>query len=365
LKNRLELTIREEAVDWLGWLIGFEVLTRDIDSILKGGINYSEVKIKKKNGKIRKCFSPDDDLKNLQRVILKKILYKIPISRSLYGFVPEVQMKEGCVGHIKKERSWNSREGCATARDSISLWILQLDFRNFFPSIKKDVVQRMLEDILTGIVHERGFTKAEVFLEFCRIVTEITTFQGKLVQGAPTSPYLANLALCWIGVVDELAETCYNNIHPRQSFIFSVYADDITVSSLAGNRPSKKRFVEALQRRGVVSINPEKTRLNNLKHRAHKITGISLHHEIGEYKEIKNVRPTLSTKKQKFYRGRINKAIEFLREGRIPVKNEDGFSLEQVRGYIGWIKHVCGEHIPSSLRKIIPLFEELAKEVGV
>ncbi len=355
------MNIREVAIKMLAVLIDQELTHREIVEILEKNLFYNYVPRKKKDGSVRKCYAPNEELKRLQRAILEKILYKIPVSGNLYGFVPEIQMKTGATKHIRRGLERYIDGVKVINENSVSPWMLQLDLADFFPSIKKEIVNAMLEDVLTSLAYERFLRDGDVFIELCKIITEIVTYKGGLPQGASTSPYIANLVVSWSGVAEELASYCYNDIYPACSFVFSFYADDITVSSLARGRPSIKKSIKSIERGGVVRINPKKTRLNNLKHRSHRITGISIHARVDFNGDIRDARTTLSRKTQKFYRGRIAKAIELLRRGHIPDLDEDGLSLQQIRGYIGWTKHVCGEHIPSCLKKIIPLFEELSK----
>lgn len=354
------MSIREKAISTLAALIFYELTSKEITEALDN-ISYKYIPRKKKDGSVRKCYEPNNELKRLQKAILEKILHKIPVNKNLYGFVPEVQMKSGVAKHIRESPERYIRGVKVFNENSVSPWMLQVDLADFFPSIKKKIVNAMLEDILTALAYEQRLRDGDVFIELCNIITKIVTHKGGLAQGAPTSPYLANLVVSWAGIAEGLAEYCSNDIYPKASFICSFYADDISISSLVKGRPSIKKAIKSIEKGGVVAINPKKTRLNNLRYRSHRITGISIHAKTDFRGEICEARPTLPSKTQKFYRGRIAKAIKLLKKGHVPDKNEDGFSLRQIRGYIGWTKHVCGEHIPSCLRKIIPLFEGLAK----
>jgi len=357
-------TIREEAAWWLADLIGYEYMeykfySWEILEMLRSGIWYKKIETPKKDGTVRICHNPNWKLKRLQQAILKKIFYKLPVIGNLYGFVPQVQMKSGAKKHLKQGSTGFFRGKPYTNENSISSWLLKLDLENFFPSIKANTIRSMFEDVLTGIVYERGFENPEVFFEFCRILTKLTTYKGGLLQGAPTSPCIANLVISWSSIMDDFEELCANPKHPQLSRPHSTYVDDFSISS--NQKPSIRKAIRCLEKRKIIGVNPKKTKLNHLRHKAHKITGISFSHKIGLFDEPSDVRTTLPQKKQKFYRGRIAAANRLLREGHAPTNAENGFSLEQIKGYIIWINHVCEEHIPSRLRKVILEFEELTR----
>jgi len=309
------------------------------------GISYRYVPQKKKDGSVRDCYEPNEDLKELQQAILRSILHYIPVHESLCGFVPEIAMKNGVNKHLRGSR--------------ISNWIVKVDIKDFFPSVKSNVLNDMFEDILTKPLCNYELSDPDVFFELCNVLVKFTTYKGKLTQGAPTSPYLANLVISWAGVADELDYYC--KLRETHRLLLSIYADDITISSATGNRISVKDIIACIEKGGIFKINSKKTKLNHLRHKSHNITGMSIHAQC-DSQGIEDAWITLPKKKQKFYRGRIMRVVRFLHEGCNPNVAEHGVSINQIEGYITWIRHVCNEHIPSSLKKIIIIFENLTKD---
>jgi hypothetical protein len=87
-----------------------------------------------------------------------------------------------------------------------------MDISNFFPSLKEDKIFD---------VWKRFFNFPD---SVAGLLTRITTFNGALPQGAPTSPGLANLAFWDVEdiVVNELTQN---------GFKYTRFVDDVTVST--------------------------------------------------------------------------------------------------------------------------------------
>lgn len=115
-------------------------------------------------------------------------------------------------------------QGGIKGRDNISnalfhkgnKYFFQTDLKNFFPSIRYKQIYKMLIC--------RGFSP-----DVASIITKLTTYQGRLPQGTPTSTALANLTF-WM-VDEDLISFCEQN-----DLRFSRFVDDIAIS---GKKPFK------------------------------------------------------------------------------------------------------------------------------
>lgn len=139
-----------------------------------------------------------DGLKSLQQQIIRKIYYNVHFPHYLHG-------------SIKDTTSPRSHVTAASVHVEAKL-LVRMDISNFFPSLTSEVVFD---------IWKRFFNFPDVVVE---LLTKLTTFNGSLPQGAPTSPGLANLAF-WDSeyiVVDRL------NI---KGFAYTRFVDDVTVSS--------------------------------------------------------------------------------------------------------------------------------------
>lgn len=340
------MTVRNKAAVALSDLIDGKYTAIQIEDMLCSWICYYQFYQDKKNGKKRLITAPDSSLKKMQKLVLNNVLYRFPVHKNMFGFVPDVSMREGACVHFMPFLD----------QQVVSRWMLNIDLENCFPSVRANILQNMFEDIFAELLWDYGVRDEDVFFEFCKIMVDLTTHNGRLTQGAPTSPYLTNLVISWSGIADDLQEYC-----DKQNLFFSIYADDIAISSVDNNQIFIEEVIKCIESHGIFTVNPEKIHLNHIPRGSHRITGMSFH--VPKFwSDGDQTRLTLPKKRQGYYRGRIWHLVRLLREGCVPNKKEHGISIEQIEGYITWIRHVCGENIPSSLRKPIAIFEEMISD---
>lgn len=117
--------------------------------------------------------------------------------------------------------------------------VLNVDIKNFFPSIGIERIQAVFRD--------SGFCE-----EVAQVLAELVTVDGVLATGFSTSPALSNIVCLPLdNALEELADE-YGATYTR-------YADDMTFSS-DGNVPETSRIETVLRTYGF-SLNPRKTRL--------------------------------------------------------------------------------------------------------
>lgn len=193
---------------------GLEQLLMRIDvkyaSLQVLGIPYDELKaliyphppykhfiVTKRDGSPRALAEPMLPLKLLQQRALAHLKSSVsPFRAVVHGFV------EG------RSILTNARQHCLPTQHQI----LNLDLEDFFPSISFYRVRGVLQAHPFYFSHE----VATVFAHLC-------TLNGSLPQGAPTSPFFANL-VCR-GLDRDLT-----NLARRYRAIYTRYADDITLS---------------------------------------------------------------------------------------------------------------------------------------
>ncbi len=132
-------------------------------------------------------------------------------------------------------------------------YLLNLDIKNFFESIDISTIISTLADL--------GFNE-----EVSTIIASICTIKGKLVQGFPTSPVIANLVCSKMD--QQLKELCGNCIA-----IYTRYADDISISS-DENLPLIKDIEYIVKKHGF-SLNHKKTKIFK-KGQNQYVTGLSI-----------------------------------------------------------------------------------------
>lgn len=157
---------------------------------------YREISIAKRWGKRRILYEPDPVLKAHQRAILRDVLMAAPVHDCVHGFVRGRGPATNAAVHVGSEV------------------IVKLDLENFFPTITRARI--------AGVFRSLRCNPGEAAR-----LARMCTWEGRLPQGAPTSPTLSNL-VCW-GLDRRLAGLAGVN-----GWRFTRYADDLTFSRVAG-----------------------------------------------------------------------------------------------------------------------------------
>jgi retron-type reverse transcriptase len=156
------------------------------------GYDYSRFTIPKRRGGVRAIEAPNDKLKALQRSVLRRLLNPLPMRQAVTGFVPGRSIVDNARPHL----------GRAV--------VVNLDLADFFPTITLERVAAAWAGLGWG---------AEAAL----VLTRICTHEGRLPQGAPTSPALSNL-------VCRRLDARLEALIRRSGGRYTRYADDITLS---------------------------------------------------------------------------------------------------------------------------------------
>ncbi len=186
---------------------------------------YTRFRKKKSTGDTRLVAAPRKPLKKVQKAIVKKFLADIPLPDECTGFRPGMSILTNATPHCKKRFVFNT------------------DIEDFFGSISSERV--------LGLFLRLGFS----FPVAC-VLTELTTYIGCLPQGAPSSPYLANLIAYSMDA--DLAEFCAGN-----EWSYTRYCDDITISGNSTFSLADMRTISDI-------VEVEGFRLNIKKTRFHK-----------------------------------------------------------------------------------------------
>ena len=112
-------------------------------------------------------------LKELQRKLLQEFLYLFKPHDAAVGFIIGCSVKEGALRHLG------------------SKVVLCMDLSDFFGSIKTNRVYKLVSFLINRLSERYThftFTQQDIVN-----IAELLTFKGKLPQGAPTSPAVANL----------------------------------------------------------------------------------------------------------------------------------------------------------------------------
>lgn len=165
-----------------------------------------------KNGNplVRILYPSINELKNLQKLINKSILSKIPLSPCVYGGVKGKDNVKNGKAHLGK----------------INKFIT--DLKDFYPSVSAKMVYSALI--------KQGFSA-----DVASILTKLTTYKNQIPQGAPTSTHIANIALAEldheISLLARKHQICYTR-----------FVDDMSFSSQSGFKVHSSDFIGVIKK---------------------------------------------------------------------------------------------------------------------
>jgi len=230
IKPKKTFLIRPKEIPTCLWLAKeIKVYPEDLIKVLKLARStrpsYKVVYLPEENGKKRQVCIPDEPLKKIQRRINKYILSLFRPAKNVFGFSGG-SISDAINPHLGAES------------------ILCADFEDAFPTVTFDNVFRYFiegrsvhpdlpgPDEIAEYNHKYRYEYGYFSWYAARIVAELTTFEGKLPQGAPTSPRLFDL-ICK-GLDEKLLHLAEN-----AEGEYTRYADNIFFSMEQENFPKK------------------------------------------------------------------------------------------------------------------------------
>ena len=269
---------------------------------VKGTENcYSIFWVPKKSDGVRVICAPNEDLKEIQKK-LALLLQDKQIEMHKDSKKPRV-LSHG----FERGRNIfsNSKIHCKKR------FVFNLDLEDFFGSIH-----------FGRIV---GYFEKNRFFEFSHevatAIAQLCCYQGKLPQGAPTSPVLANL-------VSEILDYKLLNISKKYRVDYTRYADDLTFSTndpkFLANYESFYHEVTGTIRRIGFAVNEKKTRLQYRDSRQ-TVTGLVVNKKINIQRD--------------YYKQTRAMAHQLYKTGSFQINGVEG-TLAQLEGRFAFI-HQC------------------------
>ena len=266
----------------LEWLLHFP--RRDLRRLAKNaGRYYRSFDIRfTPDSKWRHIDNPTEHLKCLQRRINRKLLQTVELPESMLGAVPKKSVQENMRLHAGQ------------------LCLARLDLRDCFPRTGPRQVFH---------VYRRIFGCSS---EIARLLTQLTTFQHRVPQGAPSSPCIVNLSLLPLHAeLRHLAEA--------RGLLFSMWIDDVAVS---GDPQAVTEFVDRAI--GVIRSHSHSVRCKKVevmpRNRPQRLTGGTLNRKVSAgHRVVKGIR---------------DEVIRIARSGKV----SEG-KLQSIRGKIHWVAH--------------------------
>ena len=228
---------------------------------------YISFKVPKKKGGTRDIFAPDGLLKEIQRKLNTYLqAYYLCIKPSeVHGFV--IHPKSSGVNYcniVENAKIHTQKQ-----------YVLNIDLKDFFPSISSFRVKELFTSSLFG------FSDA-----IATAYTLLTTYEGKLPIGAPTSPVISNF-VCRQLDADLIAFAA------AQGLAYTRYADDLTFSSNSKIESDCLLGIREIIQRNDFQVNEKKFRLQTTN-RKQTVTGITVNEKVNvDRKLLKKIRAML------------------------------------------------------------------------
>ncbi|WP_394866490.1 retron St85 family RNA-directed DNA polymerase [Paraclostridium bifermentans] len=263
---------------------------------------YKEVKIPKNLNGSRKLSIPSYSMKMVQKWIKINILDKIPISDCAMAF------RKGKAYGIKRNAELHKH----------SDYILKLDLKDFFHSIKREQVYYFFKNL--------GYND---FIG--NILSNICTYNECLPQGGVASPSLSN-------IICKNLDSRLEGLASKRDIIYTRYADDITFSCNDEVLLIKtKKIIEIILQHEGFDINNSKTKFMGPNTRK-RITGLV----------IEDNKVVVSRKLKREVRSMIHHAIV----------EADYSQIDKIKGYISFINSIENDYN----YKIKSYIDKLAKK---
>jgi uncharacterized protein (TIGR03067 family) len=171
---------------------------------------YQSQQIPKRSGGQRILFVPSDELKALQRRLLRRLLRRLRCHPAAKGFQRGESIVTNALPHAGR------------------VVVVRLDVKDFFPSTRVDRVYAYFRRI--------GWNRPAA-----RLLTRLCTHQGGLPQGAPTSPRLSNL-------VNFRLDRRIAAMAAKLGARYTRYADDISLSFSEDDRQKIRYLIRFIRR---------------------------------------------------------------------------------------------------------------------
>lgn len=241
--------------------------------------NYTQFEIPKKNGGTRKINAPVTALKKVQK----------KLASILQNCLEQLYTIEGHRTHGKEKEIVSISHGFMRGKSIISnatphrkkRFVLNIDIENFFESFHYGRIYGFF-------TKNKHFKLNEIV---ARAISNIVCYQGKLPQGAPTSPVISNL-------ISGPLDIRLTSLAKKYKLYYTRYADDLSFSSSITEFPSNIAKVvdnevivgsslkKIVEKQGF-KINNKKTRLQ-YKNSRQEVTGLVVNEKINIRKEYRD-----------------------------------------------------------------------------
>lgn len=295
-----EIRTRNELADYIGVprkKLSYILYVKKIENL------YESFKIPKKNGGFRQIHAPKKDLKQIQK----------SLAEALYKCEKEIAKKNGLNSNISHafEKGKSFITNAQIHRNK--RFVINVDLENFFDSFHFGRVRGYF-------MKNKNYQCSE---EVATTIAQIACYEGKLPQGAPSSPIITNM-ICNIFDMRLL------RLAKKYKLDYTRYADDLSFST--NNKDFlniEEQFFEELSKeveRAGFSINDKKTRVQ-YKDSRQEVTGIVVNKKLNVDRD--------------YYKKTRAMAHQLYKEGEYFIAGENQGTVNQLEGRFSFINQVA------------------------
>ncbi len=282
---------------------------------------YHHYSIRKKRGGERQIFAPENKLKSIQKRLnyFLQAYYLWIKPEEVHGFVVNPRYLGASCNIVENAKRHTGKKH-----------ILNIDLKDFFPS----VTAKQVKEIFSS-----GYFNFNESI--ATALTLLTTYEGKLPTGAPTSPVISNF-VC-LKLDKDLKKFCNEN-----NLTFSRYADDLTFSSNLLISSDTVLDIISMIKKNNFLINEKKLRLKS-SGRKQTVTGLTVNEKVNvDRKLLKKIRAMLHD----MTTVGIDTATfrHFHLNGKVEPGHREKF-INRLKGYIHFVGQVRGKDDPFYIRQ--------------
>jgi len=255
-----------------------------------------EVKV----GKVRNIDNPSKELKRIQKKILNRLLRPVKLPHFLFGAVSKRCVNEHAAQHLLHGNE------C----------VVKMDVKSYYPNVTSRHVYFVWKQVL------------HCSPAIASLLTQLTTYDWHLPQGAPTSPAIANIFLA--SIYGPVLEEC-----SEKNITATAWVDDLIFSGKEA-RSVMELARQALAINGLKLSSRKRVILNG--HDSKVITGVRL----GK-KRIRAPKDKLRD---------MRAAIHKLEIGQIADYQRDKY-ISSLNGKINNIERICAQDAQPLKRRLI------------
>ena len=204
--------------------------------------HYRKFTLPKKTGGEREIASPRLFLKVVQYWIKDYLLWNLKIHIVCHAYI--------------RGRSISTNANLHSNQN----FVANIDIEDFFGTISKEKVDQTLRT-------------NEIGPKLSKLISEITTLDGCLPQGAPTSPIISNAVLFDF-------DNRFSGYCKEKGMVYTRYADDLTISG-----PDRTKIIKALEfarfeiKKFGLKLKENKTRVAS-KYASQRVTGLVVNEKV-------------------------------------------------------------------------------------